>query len=255
MRVSKLVSLLAVLVGLMPTVAQADVSRSFELAGVNLLCQQAAPLMVRGLPQNLSEQYQSVLQANFAADELCASLERDVALTLSDEDLAKVNVLLDNPIALIMTEQERLATGPGPEGSLGLATYGAKVAKEPPRGPRVELVKRLDRAAQTSALTSRLRYEVGKTQALLNVLSQEAVLSEDELSRQTAEHGRKLDELSREQVTVFLLYAYRKIPSETLQAYVELYEQPPVKALMLTVRESLSHVFAERRARLMAQAR
>lgn len=258
MRVSGFASLLALMASAVSLnvfsteqpAASSTVNRAFELAGIHLLCEQAAPLLRRGLPEALSQQYQASLNQQFAARELCASLARDVQLSLNEEQLAKVTVLLDNPIAATMTEQERLATGPGPEGSLGLAAYRSKVLEQTPRGPRVDLVERLDSAAQTSALTSRLRYEVGKTQALLNLKAQGAELSEEELSRQTAEQGRKLDEISREQVKIFLLYAYRRVPSETLQTYVELYEQPPVKALMRTVKDSLSHVFAERRAQL-----
>ncbi len=48
-----------------------------------------------------------------------------------------------------------------------------------------------------------------------------------------------------------MLYAYRRMPSEQLQSYLDLYRQPPLQALLQASQEELLQLFRERRSELL----
>lgn len=214
----------------------------FELAGVRLLCEQSAPLIQRGLPP---EQQKQVATA-FAADALCRSLARRVALQLSAEEVAQARALLAGELAGRFTEAER-AVG---EDAEGLASYAKQLAERPPLAARIELVRELDRQAHTSELAARLRYEAGKTQAWLAVKARGEQIDEKTLNAQTQEQRKSLRRSSRQNVETFMLYAYRRMPSEELQQYVELYRQPALQKLLAESLKQLPRVFAAQRRQL-----
>lgn len=214
---------------------------AFELAGIRLLCEQSAPLLQRGLP---AEQQAQLSQA-FAADALCLDLARRIAPQLDAAQLQLVEAALDSPLARRFTAAER-AVGE----SAGLADYRAQLARQPPRRERLALVRRLDRAAHTTALSALLRYEVGKTQALLALRARGETLDEQALSAQTAAQAQALRASSAQAVESFMLYAYRQLPSAQLAEYAALYEQAPVSTLLEASVQALPEVFAARRATL-----
>ncbi|WP_296218194.1 hypothetical protein [Pseudomonas sp. UBA2684] len=215
----------------------------FELAGIRLLCEQSAPLLQRGL----SAPQHAQLGKAFAADALCLDLAQQLAGTLDQAQLQQAQQLLDSPLARRFTAAER-AVGAG--GADGLAAYRAQLAERPPRQERLALVRRLDAAAHTTALAALLRYEVGKTQALLALKARGETLDEHALSSQTAAQAKALRLSSAEAVESFMLYAYRQMPSEQLAEYAALYEQAPVALLLESSVQALPQLFAERRALL-----
>ncbi len=192
--------------------AEGDYTRLFRLAGLDLLCEQSAPLAQRGLPA---------------------------------EQARQAETLLDSALARRFTEAER-DVGDGE----GLAAYRAQLESRPPRPERLALVRRLDEAAHTTRLAALLRYEAGKTQALASLRARGETLDEATLDARTAEQAAALERSSAQAVESFMLYAYRQLPSEQVRAYAELYEQPAVKALLDISVASLPALFAERRARL-----
>jgi len=213
----------------------------FELAGIRLLCEQSAPLLQRGLP---AEQ-QAQLGRAFAADALCLDLAIRIAPRLDAAQLQRVEAALDSPLARRFTAAER-AVGE----SAGLADYRAQLARHPPRQERLALVRRLDRAAHTTTLSALLRYEVGKTQALLALKARGETLDEQALSAQTAAQAQALRASSAQAVEAFMLYAYRQMPSAQLAEYAALYEQAPLSTLLEASLQALPEVFAARRAAL-----
>lgn len=215
----------------------------FELAGIRLLCEQSAPLVQRGMAQA----QHAVLGQAFAADAVCQDLATRLAGKLDQKQLEQARALLDSPLAQHFTEAERAV---GEQGADGLAAYRAQLLERPPRKERLELVRRLDAAAHTTALAALLRYEVGKTQALLALKARGETLDEQALSQQTQAQADALRTSSAEAVESFMLYAYRQMPSDQLAAYAELYEQAPVARLLETSVQALPEVFAERRAAL-----
>jgi len=215
----------------------------FELAGIRLLCEQSAPLLTRGL----SEQQQAQLGAAFAADELCLDLARQLAGTFDQAQLQQIQGVLGGPVAQRFSEAERSV---GEDGGEALASYRAQLAQRPPREDRLALVRRLDGAAHTSTLAGLLRYEVGKTQALLALMARGESLDEQALSRQTASQAAALHTSSAEAVASFMLYAYRQMPSAQLAEYAALYEQPMLKLLLERCVQVLPQLFAERREML-----
>ncbi|MGH8353500.1 MAG: hypothetical protein ACRERY_08200 [Pseudomonas sp.] len=241
MRALLLLPLLFAAVARAEPAAPEALTAAFELAGIRLLCEQSAPLLQRGLP---AEQ-QARLSRAFAADALCLDLAKRVAPELDAAQLQRVEALLDSPLARRFTAAER-AVG----ASDGLASYRAQLAERPPRAERLALVRRLDRAAHTTALSALLRYEVGKTQALLALRARGATLDEQALSRQTAAQAEALRLSSAQAVESFMLYAYRQLPSEQLAEYAALYEQAPVSTLLEASVQALPQVFAARRAAL-----
>lgn len=215
----------------------------FELAGIRLLCEQSAPLLRRGL----SEQQQAPLGEAFAADALCLDLARRLAGQFDLAQLEQARRLLESPLAQRFTAAEH-AVGEGD--AAALADYRKQLAARPPRQERLALVRRLDSAARTTALAALLRYEVGKTQALLALKARGETLDEQALSRQTAAQGEALRVSSAEAVESFMLYAYRQIPSEQLAEYAALYEQPALARLLESSVQALPQLFGERRALL-----
>jgi len=215
----------------------------FELAGIRLLCEQSAPLVQRGM----AAAQQAALGQAFGADALCLDLARKLAGKLDQAQLDQARELLDSPLAQRFTEAERAV---GEQGADELAAYRAQLAQRPPREERLALVRRLDAAAHTTALAALLRYEVGKTQALLALKARGETLDEQTLSRQTETQAAALRTSSAEAVESFMLYAYRRMPSDQLVAYAALYEQPPVAQLLESSVQALPEVFAERRAAL-----
>lgn len=221
--------------------AEGDYTRLFRLAGLDLLCEQSAPLAQRGLP----EAQQARLGALFEAQALCRDLATAVAARLPAEQARQAETLLDSALARRFTEAER-DVGDGE----GLAAYRAQLESRPPRPERLALVRRLDEAAHTTRLAALLRYEAGKTQALASLRARGEALDEATLDTRTAEQAAALERSSAQAVESFMLYAYRQLPSEQVRAYAELYEHPAVKALLDISVASLPALFAERRARL-----
>jgi hypothetical protein len=95
-----------------------------------------------------------------------------------------------------------------------------------------------------------LRYEVGKTQALLALKAQGGSIDEATLSSKTTAQRDALRESSQQGVQSFMLFAYRQTPSAQLAEYAALYEQEPVKGLLNASVQALPKVFAARRAAL-----
>lgn len=211
----------------------------FELAGIHLLCEQAAPLLLRD-PQ---AQQQASLAALFASESLCLDLARRVAVSLEAGQLEQARERLESPLARHFTAIER-AVGEQPE---ALAEYRQRLAQQPPRGARLELVQRLDAAAHTTDLASLLRYEVGKTQALLALKARGDDLAEGELQDQTRSQAQAIRQSSAQAVRDFMLYAYRQTPSGQLADYVALYEHPAVHRLLAASVAAVPQLFAERR--------
>ena len=148
------------------------------------------------------------------------------------------------------TAAER-AVGEQPE---GLAEYRQRLQEQPPRGARLDLVKRLDAAARTTELASLLRYEVGKTQALLALRARGENLSEAELQAQTQTQANAIRQSSEQAVETFMFYAYRQMPSDQLAEYAALYEHPSVSQLLAISLEVVPQLFAERREQLRKTA-
>ncbi|HLA30052.1 MAG TPA: hypothetical protein VJ047_03370, partial [Pseudomonas sp.] len=95
-----------------------------------------------------------------------------------------------------------------------------------------------------------LRYEAGKTQALLALKTRGESLDELALSRQTKTQKEALRVSSAEAVESFMLYAYRQMPSEQLAEYAALYEQAEVALLFERSVKIFPTLFAARRAQL-----
>ncbi len=219
----------------------------FELAGVSLLCEQAEPLVLRGL----TPAQQRPVGQTFAAAALCDDLARQLANDFDAAALKQVKDTLDSALAQRFTAAERAV---GEDGGEALAQYRAQLAERPARQVRLELVRRLDKAAHTTALAALLRYEVGKTQALLALKARGERLDEQALSTQTAQQAAVLQQSSASAVESFMLYAYRQMPSEDLAAYAALYESPAVARLLTRSTEALPGLFAERRKAIRAAA-
>lgn len=219
----------------------------FELAGIRLLCEQSAPLLRRGL----SEQQQAQLGEAFAADALCLDLAKHLAGRFDQAQLQQIQAVLGSPIAKRFSAMERAV---GADGGEALSRYRAQLAQRPPRQDRVVLVRRLDAAAHTTTLAGLLRYEVGKTQALLALMARGETLDEQAMSEQTAGQASALMASSAEAVESFMLYAYRQMPSAQLAEYTALYQQPAVARLLEGCTEVLPRLFAERRTALRKAA-
>ena len=241
MRLSHL--LLVALLALAGPARAADntLERVLELSGVKLLCEQTAPLLQRGMQ---AEQQKALGQA-FAAAPLCRDLAAKVATQVKREQLDAALKLLDSPLAQHFTAAERAV---GKDG--GLPAYRQQLQERPPLGKRLELVQRLDKAAHTTELATLLRYEVGKTQALLVLRARGGDLDEKSLAEQTAAQLPPLRESSAKGIEAFMLYAYRQTPSEQLAEYAALYEQAPLRAVLEASAQALPEVFAARRAKL-----
>lgn len=241
MRLLFALALLLSLVAPSQAAPDATLKRVLELAGVQLLCEQTAPLLQRGMS---AEQQKSLGQA-FAAGPLCDDLAGRVARKVKREQLAAALKLLDSPLAQHFTAAERAV---GEDG--GLAAYRQQLQQRPPLGKRLDLVRRLDKAAHTTELATLLRYEVGKTQALLALRARGGNLDEKALAEQTAAQLAPLRASSASGVEAFMLYAYRQTPSDKLGEYAALYEQAPLRAVLEASAKALPEVFAARRAKL-----
>ncbi|WP_339513732.1 hypothetical protein [Pseudomonas sp. RL_15y_Pfl2_60] len=220
-----------------------DLAAVFELSGVRLLCDQTLPLMQRGLDAKQKAQVDKL----FTADKLCDDLANRLSAQIDSEQLEQARQLLSSPLAEHFTQAERAVAVDGAE---QLADYRKKLSERAPRSSRLALVKRLDSAARTTQMATLLRYESGKTQALMTLKARGERLDEQGLSAKTAEHQRALHDSSQKAVESYMLFAYRRIPSDQLEQYAALYEQPAVKQLLDSTMQALPELFAERRAQL-----
>lgn len=211
-----------------------------EMAGLRLLCEQSAPLLQRGM----SPAQQAQLSQAFAADGVCRDLAKGLADRVDRRQLQQAQQLLDSPLARRFTAAERAV---GEDGGAALASYRAQLAARPPRQDRLALVRRLDAAARTTALAALLRYEVGKTQALLALRERGESVDEQALSSQTQVQAEALRKSSAAAVESFMLFAYRRIPSEQLAEYAALYEQPALSHLLESSVQVMPQLFAVRR--------
>ncbi|WP_010489166.1 hypothetical protein [Pseudomonas sp. S9] len=220
-----------------------DLAAVFELSGVRLLCDQTLPLMERGLDARQKAQVDKL----FGADKLCDDLANKLSTQIDSEQLEQARQLLGSPLAKLFTQAERAVAVDGAE---QLADYRKKLAERAPRSSRLDLVKRLDSAARTTQMATLLRYESGKTQALIALKGRGESLDEQGLSAKTAEHRQVLHDSSQQAVESYMLFAYRRIPSDQLEQYAALYEQPAVKQLLDSAMQALPELFAQRRAQL-----
>jgi hypothetical protein len=234
--------LLSTLVQAAEPVNSQTYKRAFERAGLWTLCEQSGPLLMQGL--NTEDEQ---LRRLFNADLMCAQLAGRVASSVDAQQVQQAISLLESPLAKRFVDAE-LAVGA--EGEAGFKAYREQLASRPPLPARLELVRRLDAAAYSTELSALLRYEIGKTQAWMALKARGAKPDERALSEMTAAQLDLLRESSGQSIEAFMLYAYRQIPSEELQAYAELYEQPPLQNLLAASAEALPHVFASRRATL-----
>lgn len=219
---------------------------ALTLSGIELLCEQSGPMLLRGQ----SEARQQQLRGLYAAKDLCLDVAKRMSTAVVADNVKRAQALLDGELAKRFTELER-AVGEAPE---ELAQYRERLAKNPPRGLRMELVKRLDQAAYTTSLASLLRYEVGKTQALIALLDRGENLDEQSLHQQTQKQAEQIKASSEPAVASFMLFAYRRMPSDQLQAYVELYEDPAVGEVLAQGYRAMEQVFADRREQLRRAA-
>jgi hypothetical protein len=217
-------------------------TKLFQLTGLTLLCQQAEPLLSSGL----SAAQQATLGDLFAPEPLCLDLAKQLASQFSVAQLQQAQAQLESPLAEQITVAER-AVG---EQEAELASYSEQLRAHPPRAERLSLVQRLDHAAQTTAMSALLRYEVGKTQALLALKAQGGSIDEATLSAKTTVQRDALRASSEHAVQTFMLFAYRQTPSTQLTAYAMLYEQEPLQGLLDASVVALPKVFAARRAAL-----
>lgn len=220
-----------------------DFAAVFELSGVRLLCDQTLPLMQRGLDDTQRAQVDKL----FAGDPLCGDLAKKLAPQMDQAQLEQARQLLSSPLAERFTLAERAVAS---EGAEELGDYRKQLAERPPRASRLELVQRLDRAARTTQMATLLRYESGKTQALMALKARGESLDEQGLTAKTIEHQQALQDSSQKAVESYMLFAYRRIPSDRLSEYAALYEQAPVKQLLDLSLQALPQLFAERRAQL-----
>ena len=188
------------------------------------------------------------MEKAFTADALCGDLANRLAAKLSAKQVEQASLVLDSPLAQRFTVAER-AVGEG-DGGEGLASYREQLSSKAPRADRVALVNRLDKAAHTTELATLLRYEVGKTQALLALRAKGQNITEAKLGAETAKQVETLRVSSAQAVESFMLYAYRQMPSGELTDYAALYEQEPVNQLLEAALNELPAVFAARRAAL-----
>lgn len=222
-----------------------DFAPVFQLAGIRLICDQTLPLLQRGL----SAEQQAGLERLFAADALCLDLAGRLAGTLDQDQLERARQLLDSPLARRFSAAER-AVGEGEGEAAALAAYRQQLAAHPPLAQRLALVRRLDAAAHTTELAALLRYEVGKTQAMLALKARGERLDEQALTEQTRAQAEALRGDSAQAVESFMLYAYRQMPSAQLAEYAALYRQPEVRRLLEGSLRALPRLFAARRAKL-----
>ncbi|MBB2494112.1 hypothetical protein [Aquipseudomonas ullengensis] len=241
MRLLTLIPLLFTLSTAQAAEVDPALNQVLELAGVQLLCAQTAPLLQRGMPAKQQKQ----LGTLFAAGPLCADLARQLSGQLSKAQVDEALKLLNTPLARHFTEAERAV---GVEGGLG--AYRAQLSERPPRQDRLALVQRLDKAAHTTEMATLLRYEVGKTQALMTLRSRGKNLDEKALTEQTTAQVAPLRASSASGVEAFMLYAYRRTPSSQLGEYAALYEQAPLRAVLEASAKALPTLFAARRAKL-----
>lgn len=216
--------------------------RVFELAGIQLLCEQSAPMLSHG--QDAAQH--ALLQTLFDPQVLCRQLAERLAVRFELAQLEQAQAALGGELAQRFTEAER-EVGEQPE---ALAAYRERLRQQPVRGARLALIQRLDQAAHTSELASLLRYEVGKTQALLALLARGEDLDEQSLQERTQAQAEAIHQSSAQAVESFMLFAYRQMPSDQLAAYAALYEQPEVQALLAASLQTMPELFGERREQL-----
>ena len=70
------------------------------------------------------------------------------------------------------------------------------------------------------------------------------------MNERTAAEREALLVSSRQGVESFMLFAYRQIPSDQVQAYAQMYENESVALLLNSTVAAIPEVFAERRAAL-----
>lgn len=220
--------------------------RVFELAGIQLLCEQASPMLLHG--QDAAQH--ALLQNLFDPQTLCLQLAERLATRFDDAQLEQAQVLLGGELAQRFSQAER-QVGEQPE---ALAAYRERLQQHPVRGARLALIQRLDQAAHTTELASLLRYEVGKTQALLALLARGEDLDEQTLQERTQTQVEAIRQSSAQAVESFMLFAYRQMPSDQLAAYAALYEQPGVQSLLAASLQTMPELFGERRESLRRQA-
>lgn len=215
----------------------------FELSGVSLLCDQTLPLMQRGLDDKQRAQVDKL----FDGEKLCADLAKKLSTQIDSAQLEQARQLLSSPLAKHFTLAERAVADNGAE---QLSEYRKQLAERPPRTSRLVLVRRLDSAARTTQMATLLRYESGKTQALMALKARGESLDEQALSAKTVEHQQALHASSQQAVESYMLFAYRRIPSDEINEYAALYEQQSVKQLLDSAIQALPELFAQRRAQL-----
>ncbi|RRJ82518.1 hypothetical protein [Aestuariirhabdus litorea] len=211
--------------------------QSVQLSGMELFLQQAPVMLGRLLQaqQTRTDEEKALLKK--ASDRLQQQLQLDPlrtqlvnALMQGDRPdyLQQMNSALSSPLANAMNEKEKQAGSA--DGRQRLNEYREKVKLNPPRGVRVELVQRLDKASRTSDISVLLRTELMRSiQQAADLLTQRPAGSREEEGARDQQLHEQLEARTRQQVESFFLYAYRQVPTRQLEQYVQLYEAEPTQ--------------------------
>ncbi|WP_426415601.1 hypothetical protein [Aestuariirhabdus sp. LZHN29] len=241
--------------GYAETVSHELAEQSLQKSGIELFLKQT-PIMLDHLlraqnarteeEQVLLRQASERLQQQITFEQLHQRLVNRLLQSGHSDYLKQMNAALDSPLAKAMNEREKQAGSA--DGRQRLEEYREKVQLNPPRGTRVELVKRLDNASRTSQISVMLR-----EQLTLSIRHAAEVLTQrpdgenpgaKELDQQVHE---QLVKASRQQVESFFLYSYRQVPTAQLEQYVLLYEADATRWFMDQCLDAMREFFTNQR--------
>ncbi|MCL6414315.1 hypothetical protein MIB92_01510 [Aestuariirhabdus sp. Z084] len=207
-------------------------NRSLELSGMELFLKQVPVMMDHLLraqnatttaEQELLGKASERLKQQINYESLNKQLVEHLLASGRSDYLQQMNSALNSPLAKAMNEKEKQVSSA--DGRQRLAEYREKVKLNPPRGVRVELLRRLDAASRTSEISVLLREELNTSIVHASkVLTGVSTGAEDSAVNLNTPAQKKMLATSGQQVHSFFLYAYRQVPTPQLEKYVQLYE-------------------------------
>lgn len=181
-------------------------------------------------------------------DTLYQQLLAGVVQQFTAEELATLQTLSQQPELQFLVQEERKLQSPSQQEYVRL--YQLQTQETQPSSVRVDWMLALDRARYKTQFETALKVALRKSVlASVAMVKTRQPLAEASLDSELTQYRQKLSEALSQQALTSYLYLFRKTPTDSVQATVQLFQDPLYQRFMIACEQALQQSFRVARAR------
>ncbi len=186
--------------------------------------------------------------ADLREDTLYQQLLTGVVQQFTAEELAALQTLSQRPELQFLVQEERKLQSPSQQEYVRL--YQLQTQETQPSSVRVDWMLALDRARYKTQFETALKVALRKSVlASVAMVKTRQPLAEASLDSELTQYRQKLSEALSQQALTTYLYLFRKTPTDSVQATVQLFQDPLYQRFMIACEQALQQSFRVARAR------